>query len=436
MSAPRSGRSARKRGLVSILALVAALLALAPMSAYGDSGDDPAADAAATEATAADRFTVSAAEATALRAARPAKAKGTEARRARAPRALEPGRPDLGRRRARRGRLPAQVHGRRRDGHAERRRRDERLRAPCRRHVQRPRSTGSCSATTRSLPTPCRPSPKSKTKEPKTARLTITNHPIGGPVFAGEQLQPWICARRSRRRPWSRSPGTSLTATVNSRVSGLDDDPVDDQCNAAPKYTYFYQPTTRKPATLHVHDTGRDACFEPYDLAIPPAAADIANFTNDRGDTVKSIIRVERGTIEPRHLRARHVLRPDAAERALGAAEGLERQALLDLRRLERRSAASRRRRAPRRRPERTRRCARLHGRDLVADRPRHELERHARRRDDDDGEGADRRDVRRDPLHDRRRLLGRLDHAAEHRRRVSRAAERHPAELHASRTR
>ena len=40
---------------------------------------------------------------------------------------------------------------------------------------------------------------------------------------------------------------------------------------------------------------------------------------------------------EPRHLRARDVQRPDAAERALGRPEGLERQALLDLRRLERR---------------------------------------------------------------------------------------------------
>ena len=26
------------------------------------------------------------------------------------------------------------------------------------------------------------------------AKITITNHPIGGPVFAGAQLQPWICA--------------------------------------------------------------------------------------------------------------------------------------------------------------------------------------------------------------------------------------------------
>jgi len=25
------------------------------------------------------------------------------------------------------------------------------------------------------------------------ARITITNHPIGGPVFSGPQVQPWVC---------------------------------------------------------------------------------------------------------------------------------------------------------------------------------------------------------------------------------------------------
>ena len=25
------------------------------------------------------------------------------------------------------------------------------------------------------------------------ARLTITNHPIGGPIFTGPQVQPWVC---------------------------------------------------------------------------------------------------------------------------------------------------------------------------------------------------------------------------------------------------
>src|SRR4051794_22515174 len=31
------------------------------------------------------------------------------------------------------------------------------------------------------------------TPDGRGARLTITNHPIGGPVFSGEQIQPWLC---------------------------------------------------------------------------------------------------------------------------------------------------------------------------------------------------------------------------------------------------
>ena len=35
----------------------------------------------------------------------------------------------------------------------------------------------------------------------RPSRLTITNHPIGGPVFAGPQMQPWVCTTRRRARP-------------------------------------------------------------------------------------------------------------------------------------------------------------------------------------------------------------------------------------------
>ena len=30
-------------------------------------------------------------------------------------------------------------------------------------------------------------------KNGPTVHLTITNHPSGGPVFAGPQVQPWVC---------------------------------------------------------------------------------------------------------------------------------------------------------------------------------------------------------------------------------------------------
>jgi len=129
------------------------------------------------------------------------------------------------------------------------------------------------------------------------AALTITNHSRGGPVFSGPQMQPWICATKDGREVPVTVPGTSLSAMAASRVSGLDSDPVDEKCNAPSKFTYFYQPKAREGSACTFTIAGADPCFVPYDLASPPARADIANFTNDRGATVKSIVRVERGTM-------------------------------------------------------------------------------------------------------------------------------------------
>ena len=129
------------------------------------------------------------------------------------------------------------------------------------------------------------------------ATLEITNHSRGGPVFSGPQMQPWICATAVSRPVTVTVPGTSLSATANTRASGLDADPVDAKCNAPAKLTYFYQPKARQGGTCTFTIAGSNRCFEPYDLAAPPARADIADFTNDRGDTVKSIVRVERGTM-------------------------------------------------------------------------------------------------------------------------------------------
>jgi len=79
-------------------------------------------------------------------------------------------------------------------------------------------------------------------------------------------------------------------------VSGLDA-AADADCNAPAKYTYWYQPKAKEGGTCLFTNTGANPCFQTYDPANPPAAADIADFTNDRGDTVKSIVRLERGTI-------------------------------------------------------------------------------------------------------------------------------------------
>jgi hypothetical protein len=91
------------------------------------------------------------------------------------------------------------------------------------------------------------------------ARITITNYPIGGPIFSGPQVQPWLC-------------------TTESNGLGAPDDA---QCNAGTIYEFFYQP---------VAGTG----FLPYDPDNPPA--DVATTTTDQGRTVPYIIRQETGT--------------------------------------------------------------------------------------------------------------------------------------------
>ena len=131
----------------------------------------------------------------------------------------------------------------------------------------------------------------------KSANLTITNYPRGGPVISGPQLKPWVCATRVATVVNVTVPGTTLTAPVTTRVSGLDADPTDADCNSPTKFSYYYQPKVKQGTTCTFTFTGTNPCFVVYDTAAPPAAGDIADFTNDRGDTVKSIVRVESGTM-------------------------------------------------------------------------------------------------------------------------------------------
>jgi hypothetical protein len=93
------------------------------------------------------------------------------------------------------------------------------------------------------------------------ASITITNHPRGGPVFAGPQVQPWPC-------------------TTEQHGLGPAEDA---QCNAPTAYSYRYKSSL----------TGQ---FAPYDPSSPPA--DVATTTTDRGETVPYVVRVERGTMD------------------------------------------------------------------------------------------------------------------------------------------
>jgi hypothetical protein len=91
-----------------------------------------------------------------------------------------------------------------------------------------------------------------RARHARSAVLTLTDHPEGGPVFAGPQVPTWRC------------PAVA----------------VDRQCNAPPRYDFAYQP-----------EGGRD--FKPYDPAHPPT--DVGMTTTDGGVTVPFVIRTETG---------------------------------------------------------------------------------------------------------------------------------------------
>jgi hypothetical protein len=94
----------------------------------------------------------------------------------------------------------------------------------------------------------------------QAARIVLTNHPTGGPVFAGPQVQPWDC-------------------TLHSDVTGLGA-PTDAQCDTPAVFRFAYMPTSH-------------AGFRPYDPASPPA--DVASTTTDAGVTVPYVVRLETG---------------------------------------------------------------------------------------------------------------------------------------------
>ena len=92
------------------------------------------------------------------------------------------------------------------------------------------------------------------------AQLRIDNHPIGGSIFSGFQIQPWACTTASN----------GLGAATDAK------------CDAPTKFTYMYMPTN---AALG---------FQPYAPGHPPSG--VAMTTTDQGKRVPYIVRVEEGT--------------------------------------------------------------------------------------------------------------------------------------------
>jgi hypothetical protein len=108
------------------------------------------------------------------------------------------------------------------------------------------------------------------------ARLAITNHPNGGPVFAGPQPQPWKCQEGA----------------------------VDAQCNQPPKFSYVYKST----------DGNQDG-LQPYDPKSPPS--DVATTTTEDGTTLPFIVRIETGYQDRDQYKVATLFQPDKPWSAL-----------------------------------------------------------------------------------------------------------------------
>ena len=93
---------------------------------------------------------------------------------------------------------------------------------------------------------------RAKRRNGSGARLVVTGHPNGGPVFAGPQVKPWVCQETAK----------------------------DDQCNEPPQYSFDYK-------------SSADGQLKPYDPQSPPP--DVATTTTDQGVTVPFVFRTETG---------------------------------------------------------------------------------------------------------------------------------------------
>jgi len=103
----------------------------------------------------------------------------------------------------------------------------------------------------------------------RAAKLVVTNHPIGGPVFSGPQLLPWTCQPTAR----------------------------DAQCNEPATFSYLYK--SSDPAKQGL---------QPYDPAGPPP--DVAMTTTDRGVTVPFVVRLETGYLDRDQYRIATLFQP------------------------------------------------------------------------------------------------------------------------------
>ncbi len=138
------------------------------------------------------------------------------------------------------------------------------------------------------------------------ARLAIINHPIGGPIISGPQLQPWICATPQAQPESADHPATS--------ASGVSQPAIDAQCNVKPEYTFYYRTSFPNCAESI---GGNRPCFKPYDSKTP-RPVDMSRTTTSDGRLVDYIIRAERGAINRGLYDIVVLYDPAVGEHALG----------------------------------------------------------------------------------------------------------------------
>jgi hypothetical protein len=105
------------------------------------------------------------------------------------------------------------------------------------------------------------------------AKLIVTNHPIGGPIFAGPQIQPWTCQETAQ----------------------------DAQCNEPAQFRFLYLPegaSQQGGALPGTNDNESGGPFQPYDPDNPPSEGQIETTTTTEGVTVPFIVRLETGYID------------------------------------------------------------------------------------------------------------------------------------------
>src|SRR5205823_6385109 len=124
---------------------------------------------------------------------------------------------------------------------------------------------------------------KAKAMGARGAQLVLTDHPIGGPVLSGPQIQPWACQKGA----------------------------TDPQCNARPIFAYSYLPVGTGGLGIAASGIASANTLQPYDPAKPPPSALIATATTDTGATVPFIVRTETGYLDRDQYAVATLYQPD-----------------------------------------------------------------------------------------------------------------------------